>query len=259
MRQCMRCGNACQATFCDNCRLFLQGQLPKGGITSIEVSAYDTAPLPVINNPVTPFPPINDLYTTQMERNIQGGGYDPVTPLPPLNAAYGTQAERALQNLQDAARRIAAVERNEHRILHASRLSPLRDISADIQRQSTPAPRTPGKSGEEEIEDLGDVPNLWAWFSSQQDEENEEEDERWEDVVDPLSSRHFPQKAEAARIELEDLKRAVSDGLATTSEVEIFKRWQAKQRLRWLIICMAIVAVAVLIIDSVLVAFFLRH
>src|SRR5689334_16154002 len=161
MRQCMRCGRTCRATFCDDCRSFLQGQLQKGGVAPIEISAYATSPLPIVRNPVTPPPPMNDMYSTLVEHFVQAEGNDPVTPFPPVNDAYAKQTERALQNLQDAARRIAAVEQSEHRVLHASRLSPLHDISADIQRKCTPLPGMSSKSKEEEIEDLGDVPPLW--------------------------------------------------------------------------------------------------
>src|SRR5216683_1332995 len=110
MRQCVRCGKACRATFCDDCRSFLRGELKKGSAAYKDVSTYMTSPQPVAGNPVTPLPLVNDQYSTQVER--------------------------AIQNLQDAARRIEAVERlerRERRSPHASRLSPLRDISADIQ------------------------------------------------------------------------------------------------------------------------------
>ncbi len=274
MRQCMRCGNACKETFCDSCRSFLRRQLQKSGVVPTDVSAYATSPLsavkgptvkePVSEDPVTPLPPIDDLYLMQVEQMLQADEHNPVTPLPPVNAAYHIevepgQAEQALHNLQDAARRIEAFEQNKQRGLHASRLSPLRDISADIQRNSTPIPHTVNKKTYEEIEDLGDIPDLWSWLAEIQDDEDDELTGLEENSVDPLTSRRIPRRAEAVRIEEADLKRAVSDGLATTSQVQIYKRLQARRRLRVLFICLAALAVLALIVDSVLGAFVLWH
>ncbi|GHO94173.1 hypothetical protein KSF_042210 [Reticulibacter mediterranei] len=270
MRQCMRCGKACKATFCDNCRSFLREQLQKSGVVPTDVSRYATSPLsavkgptlkePIIDDPVTPLPPIDDVYMMQVEQMLQASENNPITPLPPVNDDYnGQQAEQALHNLQDAARRIEAFEQSKHRSLHASRLSPLRDISADIQRKSTPIPQTLNKKVYEDIEDLGDLPDLWSWLSELPEDEGEEFAEQGENDVDPLVSRHFPRRAESVRIEEADLKRAVSDGLATTSQIEIYKRLQAKRRLRVIFICLAVLAVLALIVDSVLGAFVLWH
>src|SRR3954453_9276242 len=233
MRQCMRCGKACKATFCDHCRSFLREQLQKSGVVPTDVSRYATSPLsvvkglklkePIIEDPVTPLPPIDDVYMMQVEQMLRASENNPITPLPSVNDNYnGQQAEQALHNLQDAARRIEAFEQSKHRSLHASRLSPLRDISADIQRKSTPIPRTVNKKTYEDVEDLGDIPDLWSWLSELQEDEDEEFAEQVENTIDPLISRHIPRRAEAVRIEEADLKRAVSDGLATTSQVEIY-------------------------------------
>src|SRR6266700_6176365 len=140
MRQCVRCGKSCQATFCDDCRSFLRKELQKGSVAYQDVSTYTTSPVPVARNLVTPLPPINDQYKKLMEQLVQPGENDPVTPLPLVSDLYTTQAEQAIQNLQDAARRIEAVEQREHHGPRVSRLSPWRDISADIQRKSTPLP-----------------------------------------------------------------------------------------------------------------------
>jgi hypothetical protein len=267
----MRCGKTCKATFCDNCRSFLREQLQKSGVVPTDVSRYATSPLsaakgptlkePIIEDPVTPLPPIDDVYMMQVEQMLQASENNPVTPIPPVNDDYnGQQAEQALHNLQDAARRIEAFEQSKHRSLHASRLSPLRDISADIQRKSTPIPQTINKKTYgDDIEDLGDIPDLWSWLSDLSEDEDEEFAEQVENDVDPLVSRHIPRRAESARIEEADLKRAVSDGLATTSQVEIYKRIQAKRRLRVIFICLAVLAVLALIVDGVLGAFVLWH
>jgi hypothetical protein len=295
MRLCVRCSKACQATFCDECRSFLQEEMKKGSVAhrsmagldmvgvglnptptisnpaiDQDVSTYTTSPQPIVENPATPLPLSLDQYATQVEQSVLPAEYDPVTPLPPVGDRYATQVEQAIQNLQDAARRIEAVEQREHRGPRVSRLSPLRDISADIQRDCTPSPGEWSKSrgdemGEmEKIEDLGDVPDLWAWVSEMDSEDGDEEDEEDEEkqkqedeenAVDPLLSRHFPSQAEVARIEEEDLRRAVADGLATTAQLEVFKRMQARRRLHVLVACLSVVAVLALTIDAVLASF----
>jgi hypothetical protein len=289
MRQCVRCGKPCQTTFCNDCRAFLRKGLQQGStayrsveavrvnpspLINQDVSTYTTAPQPIIGDPVTPLPLSSDQYETLVEQPALPGEYDPVTPLPPISSGlYMTQAEQALQNLQDAARRIEAVEQKERHGPRASRLSPLRDISADIQRECTPSPGTWSQSrankieAVEEIEDLGDVPDLWSWLArvdSDEDEEIEDEEAQekgnGESNIDPLLSRHFPSAAESARIEEEDLRRAVADGLATTAQIEVFKRIQARRRLHVLIVCLSVVAILALAIDSFLVSFvFLRE
>ena len=314
MHQCVRCGKACQATFCDDCRSFLREELKKSGVAyqsmvetvepqwagaspasgiesgtwvgaspasgiesgtragaspaptvNQDVSTYTTAPQPIVEKPATPFPVGLDQYETQVEQAVLPAEYDPVTPLPSVGGVYAAQVEQAIQNLQDAARRIEAVEQREHRGPRVSRLSPLRDISADIQRECTPSPgewsgsRADRADNIGEIEDLGDVPDLWAWVSEMDSEEDEDEEEQSqgdeENSFDPLQSRHLPSQAEVARIEEEDLRRAVADGLATTAQLEIFKRIQARRRLHVLVVCLCVVAVLAFTIDAVLASF----
>src|SRR5205807_1862610 len=67
--------------------------------------------------------------------------------------------EQALQRLRDAAGHVVSDNQGSRRVPRASRLSPVHDISGDIQRDSTPMPslsasadgRPPGLS------------NVWSW------------------------------------------------------------------------------------------------
>src|SRR5579859_1636391 len=70
--------------------------------------------------------------------------------------------EQALQKLREAAAVIASSERRPRRIPHASRLAPVYDISAEIQRDSTPMPRLAedGGSASADVPEM-DLPDLW--------------------------------------------------------------------------------------------------
>src|SRR5579884_1412346 len=133
MSQCLRCSTSCEPNtiFCDECRSLLRehyhpsasrqdfvaiqpAQADEEKVDSEKAAIYDsdTGPLPIIKAPDTPQPP----------------------PLP----CYPDIAEQAVSKLNEAAQLIA--EASQRRIHRASRLAPLRDISGEIQRESTPMP-----------------------------------------------------------------------------------------------------------------------
>src|SRR5204863_2308660 len=143
MSQCLRCSKSCEATsvFCQACRSHLRSQLwqeantlPEASVTvspvvamsseSVEVSAdadddlWDriTGPQPIVSVPSLPQTP------------------PPLSPSLPGNNDLAGVVDQAIQRLNEAAQRIAEVEQGSRRMPRASRLSPLRDISADIQR-----------------------------------------------------------------------------------------------------------------------------
>ncbi len=69
----------------------------------------------------------------------------PDTPHPPVREPQPDGAQRAFSRLNEAARRIAREDAAPNRRLpRASRLSPFRDISAEITRASTPLPNCTG-------------------------------------------------------------------------------------------------------------------
>src|SRR5436190_1244702 len=78
-------------------------------------------------------------------------------------------------------------EQGNRRQLRASRLSPIRDISADIQRQSTiPLPQITKKLQHDQEEDLGKrMPHLWPWLQQDSDP-GESESDSWSNGIDPL-------------------------------------------------------------------------
>jgi len=160
--------------------------------------------------------------------------------------------EYTVHQLNEAAQRIAQVEPGNRRLPRASRLSPLRDISADIQRHSTPLPQVssvPKVPESEQGEDLGRrMPDLWPWL---QDVETEENDQ-WSGRTDPLLARRLPNSAEVARIEAEDVRRAIAEGLVT---VPLMPKRMAptRKRMHVAFAILALLAVVALVMDGGLV------
>ena len=266
MNQCLHCNNPCDETalFCDACQsqLYRHDKAAQTAAPHEDIADIITAPRPIVIAP-----------QNQYER-IQGGestvplphvavepSYAPVgpqTPPPPsVHGAYVNIVDNAIHRLNDAARRIAAVEQSEKRQPRASRLSPLRDISADIQRQSTPLPKAtadtanaPQKGSEAHASDM---PDLWPWLPDSDDIDN---NNTWENYTDPLLSRRFPDSIEAARIEAEDERRARAEGLLPTP---FLRRPTRTVRLRIAFVSLAILAVLALTIDTALVSVAFLH
>ncbi len=266
MSQCLRCKKPCEATsiFCDSCQSLLRSQLwqeadtheektitfshavalsPEHGEVSGEPLERITSPLPAVSktaprDPVTP---------------------PPVTPSSPAPTNIGNVVERALQNLNDAAQRIAQAEQSNRRQLRASRLSPIRDISADIQRNSTiPMSQITKKLQSEQEEDLGKrMPDLWPWLQPDNDS-SESENDIWSNRTDPLMARHFPNSAEIARIEEEDLRRAMAEGLITVAR-PLQHVNSARRRMQIAFSLLVILAIIALVMDGVLISVALLH
>src|ERR1051326_2640278 len=147
MRQCLRCSKPCEATsvFCETCRSHLRSQiwqasntqpweaemLSSAAVMSPESAEFNnsaagnlwdrsTGPQPAIGLPSLPQTPLPSPSSPSLDNDDIAGAVD-----------------RAIQRLNEAAQRIAEVDQGSRRLPHASRLSPLRDISADIHRHST--------------------------------------------------------------------------------------------------------------------------
>ena len=203
----------------------------------------------------------------------------PQTP-PPLspslpgvyeNDDIASVVDRAIQRLNEAAKRIAEVEQGSRRMPRASRLSPLRDISADIQRQSTPLPKLVKgpeadassvgamvcpRPQEEQGKDLAKhMPDLWPWL--QEDADPDENDfDQWS--TDPLMSRQFPNSAETKRIEEEDLRRAIAEGMVTLP-IPPQRVSSTRRRIHTAFSVFVVLAIAFLVADGVLLAFIFTH
>ncbi|HTD18749.1 MAG TPA: hypothetical protein VK667_04390, partial [Ktedonobacteraceae bacterium] len=186
----------------------------------------------------------------------------------------------------------------KRRTPRASRLAPMYDISADIQRHSTPLPRVSKVQESTQHEDLAKydtkvskvqegsqhedlakydtrvskvqestqhedlarhIPDHWPWL--QEADTDDDENDIWSNSTDPLMARHFPNSAEVARIEEEDLKRAIADGMMTAPlmprHVAALRR--NKGKIRTAITVFIVLALVFLIVDSVLILAVFTH
>ncbi|HLH62324.1 MAG TPA: carboxypeptidase regulatory-like domain-containing protein [Ktedonobacteraceae bacterium] len=297
MSQCLRCSKPCAPTgvFCDECRSLLRNQLQQGP-ASPDVQQPQGEPLAVASS-FSERPTVEGKSQGQDAEGPVTGPQpivrDPQTPQPPTLSNYTNIAEQTLSRLNEAARRISQAKqgRGEHKgrqYPHASRLAPIRDISADIQRASTPLPKVsipgettpasgnpssngrlpiPGERKPDEIENQAtistagqaakdvELPDLWPWLDT---ELEDREVDNWANQTDPLLSRHFPDSSESARIEEEDMRRAAADGIST-APFPTYRRSYRSPRLRTAFIALAILAVLAMIADGILLSFAFSH
>ncbi len=265
--QCLHCSNSCDETalFCDACQpqLYKHNEAPQASSAYVDITNVSTAPHPIVtvtqdeykqrrseeNVPTSP-PSHAAVETFPASKGSQ-------TPPPSVHDAHVNMVEHTIHRLNDAARRIAAVEPSKKRQPRPSRLSPLRDISADIQRQSTPLPKAVAGTADAPQKDFAasasNMPDLWPWMS---DTDDIDDNNSLENYTDPLLSRHFPDSTEAARIEAEDERRARAEGLITTP---FSHRSILTARLRIAFVGLAILAILALTIDTALVSVAFLH
>jgi Viral BACON domain/Carboxypeptidase regulatory-like domain len=261
MSRCERCSKPCSATavFCDECRALLQNQ-------------YQTAKMVEVGE-VRASAGMSPLVASSLQENGEGGSIferitsplpvvqvrDVQTPLPPaqeqVQETYNL-VEQALSRLNEAAHRIAKAEGGLRRHPHASRLTPLRDISAEIQRESTPLPNVSATKGSDQGTDLARrMPDLWPWL--QDGDAEESENDIWANRTDPLLARRFPNSTESARIEEEDMRRAIADGWITRPLP--IGRKSRFNRMHTVFIILATLAVLALLMDGVLAGLAFLH
>ena len=309
MSQCLRCSKLCEtsAVFCDDCRSLLRNEFRRGS-ASRSSDADNATPMSAPSWELASFPtsPLSasapSLVAQKQERPRDGLGdgladqdtmqsaiaetprvsYAPITPHPPtMNSyTYPDSPDQTISRLSEAAQFIAEVDPANRRLPRASRLAPMRDISADIRRESTPMPRfakmrgntdasekagasasgslptRPGNAPERGRLEDGDLPDLWPWLDGEVEEK--ENEDSWANSTDPLISRHIPNSAEAARIEEEDIRRALAEGMPTSHNLRLF-RARRPFSLRMAFVVLALLAVIALIVDSVLLSVVVNH
>ncbi|GCE25848.1 hypothetical protein KDA_13320 [Dictyobacter alpinus] len=167
----------------------------------------------------------------------------------PSSVPYVDASSHSLQLLNHAARMIADVDEDEvaaqngGRGPRASRLAPLRDISADIRRDSTPLPNTAFSTELGTRNALDEkMPDLWPWLHTA---EIDEEKDDWVDRTDPLLARKLPSSPRLRRL-------LTGEGLA-----RMFKdaRQSPRQRWRLIFIGLCLLTMFALVVDAVLVTF----
>lgn len=222
--RCLRCGQPCRddAMLCEACVALLKRP-------HVSQSALFTE-----NNSEPEFA----TQATSNADNIQQSSF--IASATPLALPPEDQGDVALHMLNLAARRIEAVDQKPLKRPRSSRLSPYRDISAEIQRHSTPMPQAQRTDG---------LQNDFDWPLV--DEEVESEQDDWQDLADPLASRHLPGSGDGERIEQEDMERARADSGVTLPLPGRHLRMRYT-RLRLLVICLVVLAALGLVTDSVL-------
>lgn len=296
MSQCLRCSKPYEvsAVFCDECRSLLRNEFrqgsishssdPDGGISSVGTRFKASSPASTLAPSSTPTliaqePDGSEVNPTHHSTKppvmveTPRSPISPVTPHPPTVSSYQDTAEQAMSRLSEAAQLISEVEPSNRRLPRASRLAPIRDISADIRRESTPLPKIsqmhsstgasekvstsgPLPMVQEDVDYNGELPDLWPWLDSEVEEK--ENEDTWANSTDPLISRHIPNSIEAAHIEEEDIKRALAEGMPTSHNLRLVKRRQAFS-LRMAFAVLAILAVFALIVDGVLFSVVVSH
>jgi hypothetical protein len=263
MSQCLRCSKLCEPTavFCDECRSLLRFQLRQRPHLYASQQAHSST---------------NDEPPTLPEHvSVQGDPLQRITtPLPSNRVTDLTQpqplkvqpdlVEQAVTRLNEAAQLIEQeedqnrYERKPRPYSRASRLSPIVDISADIRRESTPLPNIPGAAenkGSALVDSNSALPDYWPWLD---DDIDEKENDIWANRTDPLISRRVPTSSESVRIEEEDMRRALADGISTRQFPVPFMR-RHSSHLRIVFIALAIFALIALIVDGLLLNVAFNH
>jgi len=270
----------------------VQGDSSEHTTSPLPIVEADQTPLPAALVTHEDLVEPEDTPTLPEHNSVQGDPSEHITsPLPiveadqtPQPAALVTHedlVEQAVSMLNEAAQRIAEGEdpaksdRKARLYSRVSRLRPIPDISADIRRESTPLlqvsssqpdePVSVSKRGIErqwstgdspgQVDFDADLPDLWPWFDA---DIEEKDNDIWAGRTDPLISRHFPNSAESARIEEEDIRRARAEGV-TTGPYPISPRHRYSPRMRIAFTALALFAFVALAIDGVLLGFTFIH
>jgi Viral BACON domain/Carboxypeptidase regulatory-like domain len=258
MSQCLRCSKLCDPTavFCEECRSLLRLQLEQR--PHLSVSQHTTSSTS------------GDPPTLSEHLSVQGDPLERITaPLPSNRVDDLTQplalvvqrdlVEQAVTKLNEAAHLIEQEEeqsksnRKPRLYSRASRLSPIVDISADIRRESTPLPKissTKENNGNSSspVDSNSALPDYWPWLD---DETEDKESDIWANRTDPLISRRVPTSGESARIEEEDMRRALVERISTRQFPLPFFRHHSS-RLRNAFLVLAIFALIAFIVDGIL-------
>ncbi|HEX4204681.1 MAG TPA: hypothetical protein VHZ51_10910, partial [Ktedonobacteraceae bacterium] len=234
--RCMRCQQPCSdaAMLCDACTQLLKSQRASG------------------SNPLQD-EHVDSSFAAQ--KTLPNGEYAQSQATVETPASVGDNhvdmAAQVLRKLNVAAQRIEEVAQKPLRKPKNARLSPYRDMSSEIQRDSTPMPQVANGQN--------DTVPLWVLPDSEDDDDEEEtQQDAWQNRTDPLATRRLPDSNDGQRIERADIERAAADGY-------IALPWPGKQvrmrasRLRLFIICMVALAVVGFVVDGLLVSLSLQH
>ncbi len=267
MNQCLRCHKQCgvASLFCDECRVLVRQSIdsftPAQPVrTKEDISHLSTSPhMAILQHDAPASSGKDDIAERTTTPNPAVRSLSPHLSQSSLYSMHTNRVEQALQRLKDAARRIAAVEPGDSHKPRFARLSPMHDVSGEIQRHNTPEPsiygqRMPAIGPGRNHEMVGAIADPWPWLQS---DPEELVPTGWSDHSDPLLSRRFPDSAEAAYIEAEDIQRVAVEGPPAFSLPLPRKRGPA--RIRIALVCLALIVLLGLTIDGVMASFVLQH
>jgi hypothetical protein len=281
MSQCLRCSKLCETTavFCDECRSLLRNQLQQGLTSHASHQPSPSRAYSLVDSPTLPeYASVQREPLERITSPLPSSKADQV-PLPSTLAVHADLVDQAVSRLSEAAYRIEQEEeqskgdRKARHYSRASRLAPICDISADIRRESTPLPQVSSARQSEpasqntlkhelsngkspaDLDPAPGMPDLWPWLDT--DTEDKDSD-IWANRTDPLISRHVPTSAESARIEEEDIQRAMAEGLSTT-QFPISRANLHSSRMRLTFIGLAIFALIALSVDGILLTIAFSH
>jgi len=275
MSQCLHCSRPCaeDALFCEQCQTrageVFELEIPPSVASPAEVSpaamspAWDEKSWEQARPRITPFEP--------SDPPVENGHHSPITP-----ADSPVFSDQALSRLHAAARWIAEEEPGEKRALRSrsARLKPLRDISADIQRESTPHPRlklhpeftTPSelravRKGEQQSNQASHNFQFTPLprFNGANSGDDEKESDLWANSTDPLLARARPTIAEAAPIEEADIRRIQLEEHPTLPYHTLQSNRRRLSFWRVAFGSMVLLALIALAVDGLLLTFAFNH
>jgi Viral BACON domain/Prealbumin-like fold domain len=235
MSQCVRCSKPCDVSslLCDDCRSVLQSRVPT---------------------------PIDEVEK-------EDGGESEHAAL-----VLDDKSSDVVHNLNKAAKHLASVSEST---LHQSvrtprppRLAPYQTV--EMRQSDEPLPLSPYSTllipTASEVENL-DLSEQAESRPSPSADEDKENNNIWDDLSDPLQSRHFPTPSEIRRIEEEDMRQAIEAGLVvpepslrTIPLTPFKKRTNLALSRRNVLLSLFLFAILALVADSVLVSLaFLRN
>ncbi|GER87219.1 hypothetical protein KDW_13810 [Dictyobacter vulcani] len=237
MNQCLRCNRPCSASamLCDQCRAQLQQSGQRGEADGVDapsdVEFVPTEKLKAVNQKGEDARFMQrDLFLPSADKvkDAQPQAFHATVPMETLNpdaedlfqesfdeqdaqdavkyaVKYADSSIQSLQLLNDAARMMAEADESETaqnggRGPRASRLAPLRDISADIRRDSTPLPNTAFSTEfgtRDVLKEEEPLPDLWPWLHMVEIDEDKDD---WVDRTDPLLARTLPTGSKLQRL-----------------------------------------------------------
>lgn len=184
--------------------------------------------------------------------------------VPSSLSALHAASEQTVSRLHDAASQIEEEQASSKRLRRVSRLAPLHDISADIQRSNTPQRRARPHSPfdtqpiqEACLAQLTD-PNATEYAAGTVKKAKVEEPDPWASTADPFLARARPTAAEAASIEAADIHLIQLEKHRKHLDPALPPARRRRSAWRLILAVALILALGALLVDGLLLSFIWR-